>query len=91
MQTSANDLVGILTSVERLSASAMTDDEKVLVLDDIKKCVPPVQFCVHCKDTRAIVLTKIEEAINGFKAVKATGEKPQQKRPRKTPAKSTKK
>ena len=35
MQTSATDLVGVLTSVERLAVSSLTDDEKVLVLDDI--------------------------------------------------------
>ena len=91
MQTSATDLVGVLTSVERLAVSSLTDDEKVLVLDDMKRCIPPEQFCIHCLKTRAIVLNKIEEAINGFKATKAKSQKPVQSRARKTSTKSTKK
>ena len=91
MQTSATDLVGVLTSVERLAVSSLTDDEKVLVLDDMKRCIPPEQFCIHCLKTRAIVLNKIEEAINGFKATQAKSQKPVQSRARKTPTKSTKK
>jgi len=91
MQTSANDLVSVLTSVERLAVSSLTDDEKVMVLDDMKKCIPPEQFCIHCPQTRAIVLNKIEEAINGFQATKAKSEKPKQSRARKTPTKSTQK
>ena len=83
MQTSATDLVGVLTSVERLAVSSLTDDEKVLVLDDMKRCIPPEQFCIHCLKTRAIVLNKIEEAINGFKATQAKSEKPKQSRARK--------
>lgn len=91
MQTSATDLVGFLTSVERLAVSALTDDEKVLVLDDIKRCIPPEQFCIHCRKTRAIVLKKIEEAINGFQAKKAESQKPKQSRAGKTSTKSAKK
>ena len=33
-KTSASDLVGLLTSVERLAMSSLTVDEKVMVLDD---------------------------------------------------------
>lgn len=91
MQTSAIDLVGFLTSVERLAVSALTDDEKVLVLDDIKRCIPPEQFCIHCQKTRVIVLKKIEEAINGFQAKQAESQKSKQSRTRKTPTKSAKK
>ena len=42
MQTSATDLVGVLTSVERLAVSSLTDDEKVLVLDDIERLLGQV-------------------------------------------------
>ena len=83
MQTSATDLVGVLTSVERLAVSSLTDDEKVLVLDDMKRCIPPEQFCIHCLKTRAIVLIKIEEALNVFNTTQAKSEKPKQSRARK--------
>jgi len=90
-KTSASDLVGLLTSVERLAMSSLTDDEKVMVLDDLKMDVPPAQFCTHCMKTRTIVLNKIEEAINGFNTTQAKSQKPKQSRARKTPTKSTKK
>lgn len=91
MQTSASDLVEVLASVERLSVSKLTDDEKVMVLEDIKRCFPPSQFTVNCMQTREIVLKTIEEAINGLQAKEAESQKPKQGRPRKTPPKSAKK
>ena len=91
MQTSATDLVRVLTSVEQIAVSSLTDDEKILVLDDINRCIPPEQFCIQCLKTRAIVINKIQGAINGFNATQAKSQKPQQSRARKTPTKSTKK
>lgn len=91
MQTSASELVEVLASVERLAASKLTDDEKVMVLEDIKRCFPPSQFTINCMQTREIVLKTIEETINGFIPKKTQSEKPIKSRARKTPAKSPKK
>ncbi len=91
MQASASDLVEILTSVERLSASRLTNDEKAMVLEDIKRCFPPPSFCINCMQTRTIVMKVIEEAIDGFTPKKAESEKPVKNRARKASAKSTKK
>ena len=66
MQTSATDLVRVLTSVEQIAVSSLTDDEKILVLDDINRCIPPEQFCIQCLKTRAIVINKIQR---GYKWV----------------------
>jgi len=91
MQTTAASLVGLLTTVDALMASSLTNDQKTIILDDMLKGIPPEQFCIHCLRTRAIIINKIQEAIDGFKATQSTGKKPVQSRARKTPAKGTKK
>ena len=91
MQYTASSFIGLLTTVDQLMATSLTDDQKIIILDDMLNGLPPEQFCAHCKRTRAIVSNKIKEAIDGFKATQTKGEKPKQSGQRKIPAKSPKK
>ena len=91
MQITAQDLVGLLTSVQAVVASDMTDEEKITVLRDIQNGMPPTQFCINSAGTRAITSAKISEAIDGLQPKKAESKKPIQKGPRKASAKGTKK
>jgi len=91
MQVTANDLLGYLDRLEHLRASNLTQDEKKIVTEEIYKGFPEPQYCVHFKQTRAIVVAKYEEYLNGFKPKETQSEKPKQSRQRRTSAKSTKK
>jgi len=92
MQTSAISLVSILTEIDVLVSSSLTDEQKVHVLDDIDRCIPPEQFCVNCLKTRAIVKAKIKETINGLKTnTKEKSQKPIKSRAGKASTKSAKK
>ena len=91
MQTSAINLVSILTEVDALMSSSLTDEQKAHVLDDINRCIPPEQFCIHCMKTRAIVKEKIQETLNGLKTSKEKSQKPIKSRAGKVSTKSTKK
>jgi len=90
MQITAQDLVGLLTSVQAVVASDLTDDEKIIVLQDIQNGMPPMQFCINSAGTRAITSAKISEAIDGLQPKKAQSKKPVQKRAGKASAKGTK-
>ena len=93
MQTSAHDLVGLLTSVERVAAShTLNNEQKKLVLGEMLNGLPPDQFCVYSKQTKAIVTKIIQEKLYGLQPPeKAKSEKPKQNRAGKAPTKSTKK
>lgn len=90
MHTSAVELVRVMASLEQLMSLALSDEQKVDILEDIQKSIPPHQFCTNSIKTRAILVIKIQENIDGLKTKKATSEKPKQSRARKTPTKSTK-
>ena len=92
MRVSAVDLVGTLTSVQAVVASNLLNDaQKTEILKEIQDCLPPEQFCTAAQQTRAIINSKISEAIDGFTPKKAESKKPIKKGPRNASTKGTKK
>lgn len=91
MIPSVTDYVTMLTTVEQVVSSKLSDTNKQTILGEMLTSLPPRQLCVNTKGTRDIVQNNIQEAIDGFTATKAKSEKPKQSRARKTPTKSPKK
>lgn len=91
MQKSAVDLVKVLNTVEAVVSLSLTDEQKRYVLDEIERCLPPEQFCVHCLKTRAIVKAKVQEIKNGIKTEETQSQKPVKSRARKSPPAKAKK
>lgn len=91
MQLSANSLVKVLTTAESIVSSALTNDEKLVILGELHDGLPPQQLCINGRGTRAIVENKLTEAIDGLRSKEATQKKPKQSRAGKAPTKKAKK
>ena len=65
MKITAFDLVRMAHEVERVSASKIPDEQKILVLKDLRNAVPEPVFCPSGLATRDYVLETIEGALNG--------------------------
>ena len=65
MKITAFDLVRMTHEVERVSASKIPDEQKILVLQDLRKAVPEPVFCPSGLATRDYVIQQIEGALNG--------------------------
>ena len=65
MKITAFDLVRMAHEVERVSASKIPDEQKILVLQDLRKAVPEPVFCPSGLATRDYVIQQIEGALNG--------------------------
>ena len=65
MKITAFDLVRMAHEVERVSASKIPDEQKSLVLQDLRKAVPEPVFCPSGLATRDYVIETIEGALNG--------------------------
>lgn len=87
MKITAFDLVHLLDGVERVSASKIPDEQKILVLQDLRKAVPEPVFCASALATRDYVLQTIEGAIHGC-AEKTKSQIPVKKGTRASPTES---
>ncbi len=65
MKITAFDLVRMTHEVERVSASKIPDDQKILVLEELLNAVPEPIFCASGLATRDYVIEQIEGALNG--------------------------
>ena len=65
MKITAFDLVRMTHEVERVSASKIPDEQKILVLKDLRNAVPEPVFCPSGLATRDYVIQQIEGALNG--------------------------
>ena len=65
MKITAFDLVRMAHEVERVSASKIPDEQKILVLQDLRNAVPEPVFCAAATATRDYVIQQIEGALNG--------------------------
>ena len=65
MKITAFDLVRMTHEVERVSASKIPDEQKILVLQDLRNAVPEPVFCPSGLATRDYVIQQIEGALNG--------------------------
>jgi hypothetical protein len=65
VKITAFDLVRMVHEVERVSASKIPDEQKILVLQDLRNAVPEPVFCPSGLATRDYVLQTIEGALNG--------------------------
>ena len=65
MKITAFDLVRMAHEVERVSASKIPDEQKILVLQDLRNAVPEPVFCPSGLATRDYVIQHIEGALNG--------------------------
>jgi|TARA_B110000444_G_scaffold255809_1_gene290927 hypothetical protein len=65
VKITAFDLVRMTHEVERVSASKIPDDQKTLVLTELRNAVPEPVFCASGLATRDYVLQTIEGALNG--------------------------
>ena len=65
MKITAFDLVRMTHEVERVSASKIPDEQKILVLKDLRNAVPEPVFCPSAVATRDYVIQQIEGALNG--------------------------
>jgi len=74
----AFDLVRLVHEVERVSASKIPNEQKTLVLTELKHAVPEPIFCPAGLATRDYVLDNIQGALNGC-AEKTTGKVPAKK------------
>jgi len=91
MQSSAAQLMSQYISAKSVTASDLSDENKQIILGEMLTELPPEQFCIHCKGTRAVISNLITELLDGVKATQAKAEKPKQSRARKTSTKSPKK
>ena len=65
MKITAFDLVRLMHEVERVSASKIPDDQKILVLTELRNAVPEPIFCASGLSTRDYVIQQIQGAIDG--------------------------
>jgi hypothetical protein len=65
VKITAFDLVRMTHEVERVSASKIPDEQKILVLKDLRNAVPEPVFCPSAVATRDYVIQQIEGALNG--------------------------
>jgi hypothetical protein len=91
MQASVASLFDTFDRAERISMSNLLDEQKVAILKELRHGMPVEPFCVHCPETRKVVLWKIEEIINGLKAKETKTKEPAKGRSGKAPSKGSKK
>jgi hypothetical protein len=87
VKITAFDLVRMVHEVERVSASKIPDEQKILVLQDLRNAVPEPVFCASGLATRDYVLQTIEGALNGC-AKETKSQIPIKKGTRASPAQS---
>jgi hypothetical protein len=87
VKITAFDLVRMVHEVERVSASKIPDEQKILVLQDLRNAVPEPVFCPSGLATRDYVLQTIEGALNGC-AKNTKSQIPIEKGTRASPAQS---
>jgi len=87
VKITAFDLVRMAHEVERVSASKIPDEQKILVLQDLRNAVPEPVFCPSGLATRDYVLQTIEGALNGC-AKETKSQIPIKKGTRASPAQS---
>lgn len=90
MQNTAMELVRLLSGIEQVMSSSLSDEQKADVLSEMQVGLPPEKLCINSTKTRQIIEAKIKETIDGFKTTETKSEKPKQSRKRKTPTKGAK-
>ena len=65
MLTTASELVGLLTRIEDVCVHpSLSDDEKVIILTEMRSEIPADRLCRFSPKTLAIVKDKMEKAIH---------------------------